>query len=432
MTGHDREIMMIKSLRPLVYLFALFALLRVSDSFASAEAGITMARPSPSPLGDQVVFSADFDGALNLWVSSINGSTLHKLTTNPDGDHDPAWSPDSQLIAFSSRKGSAADIWVVRPDGTGFAQITAKSLTNKQPTWSADSKQLAYVSNRAGTNDIWITNLDTKSTRRLTSLPGQENHPSFSPDGTQIVFSETVGGTASLMIVYADGSGLRQLTARGTQRDWNPNWSKFGIAFSSDRGTAEHSSIWTIQPDGSNLKQIGNVRGLDPAWMPNGHLLFADEFGAGTALSAITELDPLTLTKRVVNDREGFMVGIDIRPGSSVNNIRPGGLGAIRVAILSTKDFDAISSVDQTTLTFGATGNEASFVRCDKRGKDVNRDGFLDLVCRFKISATMFQAGDTVGILRFKTRDGFPFEGRDSIKIVNDDDPEDMDQRNND
>lgn len=423
---------MVKSLRPLLCLLAVFALLRVSDSFASAEVGVTMARPSPSPAGDQVVFSADLDGPVNLWISSINGSTLRKITTNPDGDRDPAWSPDGQLIAFSSRKGSVADIWIVRPNGSGLIQVTSKSLNNKQPTWSADSKQLAYVSNRAGTSDIWVTNLDSKTTRRLTTLPGQENHPSFSPDGTRIVFSETTGAGASLMVVNADGSGLRQLTASGTQRDWNPSWSRYGIVFSSDRGGAEHFRIWTIQPDGSNLNQLGDVAALDPVWTPNGRILYSDELGTDAALSTITELDPVTGAKRVVNDRQGYFASIDIRPGSAINRIHPGGRGAVRVAILSRNDFDAFVAVDQTTLTFGHSGNEASLWRCGKRGRDVNGDGLRDLVCRFKIAATGFQSGDTVGVLRFKTPDGLPYEGRDSVVIVKDDDDEDMNERDDD
>lgn len=421
-----------KSLGSFLYLCAALVLLHAPNAFASAEVGVTMARPSPSPSGAEVVLSADFDGPVSLWISSINGSSLRKLTFNPDGDRDPSWSPDGQSIAFSRRQGSASDIWLVRPNGSGLTQVTAKALNNKQPSWSADSKQVVYVSNRAGTNDLWVTNLDSKATRRLTTLPGQENHPSFSPDGTQIVFSETVGASAWLMIVNADGTGLRQLTVSGTQRDWNPSWSRYGIVFSSDRGNAEHFRIWTIQPNGAGLSQVGDVAALDPVWLPNGRLLFSDETGAGAALATITELEPLTGLKRIVNDRQGYLARIDIRPGSVINRIHPSSRGAVRVAILSTKDFDAFAVVDVATLTFGRTGSEASLWRCGKRGKDINGDGLRDLTCRFKISAAGFQPGDSVGILRFKTLDGVPYEGRDSIVTVQNDDDEDISEKDDD
>jgi TolB protein len=430
--GEIGEIIMRKISKYLHIVLACLFIPHVSTSFAGAEVGITMAKPSPSPTGAELVMAADFDGHVGLWITDINGSRLRKLTSNTDGDRDPNWSPDGQSIAFSRRQGGASDIFLIRPDGAGLTQVTAKVLNNKQPSWSADGKLLVYVSNRAGSNDLWISNLDSKFTRRLTFLPGQENHPSFSPDGTQIVFSETVGASAWLMIVNADGTGLHQLTMSGSQRDWNPNWSRYGIVFSSDRGNSEHFKIWTIRPDGTGLAPLGDVAALDPVWMPNGRLLFADELGPGAALATITELDPQTGTKRVVNNRQGYLVSVDIRPGSAVNRIHPGGHGTVRVAILTSKDFDVFSAVDKATLTFGRTGNEASLLRCGRRGKDINGDGLRDLICRFNISLTGFQFGDSTGILRLKTHDGIPYEGRDSVVTIQSDDDEDNDDKDDD
>jgi hypothetical protein len=82
--------------------------------------------------------------------------------------------------------------------------------------------------------------------------------------------------------------------------------------------------------------------------------------------------------------------------------------------------------LDQATLTFGRTGDEQSFIRCEKIAKDVNSDGFLDLTCRFKINNTGFQVGDSVGILRFLDINGVPYEGRDSIIIIDKDDVDDF------
>jgi hypothetical protein len=92
--------------------------------------------------------------------------------------------------------------------------------------------------------------------------------------------------------------------------------------------------------------------------------------------------------------------------------------GFIPVAILSTADFDAPSLVDQGSLTFGATGDEASFSFCDRRARDVNRDGYHDLVCHFFKRICGFQCGDIEGILKGMTTDGTPIEGRDSVMIV--------------
>ncbi len=88
------------------------------------------------------------------------------------------------------------------------------------------------------------------------------------------------------------------------------------------------------------------------------------------------------------------------------------------VAILSTPDFDATTEVDKSSLTFGRTGDEDSLARCTRSNEDVNGDGLLDVVCHFRTQDTGFQSGDTEGILKGKTVDNVPIEGRDAVRIV--------------
>jgi probable HAF family extracellular repeat protein len=109
---------------------------------------------------------------------------------------------------------------------------------------------------------------------------------------------------------------------------------------------------------------------------------------------------------------------IRIRPSRACNRINFRSRGKIPVAILSSEDFNAPSQVDQGSLTFGATGNETSFVSCARKAKDVNGDGLKDLVCKFSTNLAGFQCGDTEGILKAKTVDGMPIEGKNSVTII--------------
>ena len=108
-----------------------------------------------------------------------------------------------------------------------------------------------------------------------------------------------------------------------------------------------------------------------------------------------------------------YQVVIDINP----NHINPKSNGELSVAILSTSDFDAPSQVDQNSLTFGSTGEEASLAYCNPKEKDINRDGLKDLLCHFYTQNADFQCGDTEGILKGKTVQGIPIKGSDSVKI---------------
>jgi len=91
--------------------------------------------------------------------------------------------------------------------------------------------------------------------------------------------------------------------------------------------------------------------------------------------------------------------------------------GGIPVALLSSVTFNALE-VDQTSLKFGATGNEESLVRCNRHGVDVNRDGRPDLICHFDLGKAKFEIGDAEGIVTGATDSGAPFEGRGFLKII--------------
>jgi hypothetical protein len=110
-------------------------------------------------------------------------------------------------------------------------------------------------------------------------------------------------------------------------------------------------------------------------------------------------------------------VTIDIKPGEGPAPINTKSKGTIPVAILSSTTFDAVAQVDQTSLTFGAKGNEKSLAFCSGP-QDVNGDGLLDLVCHFDTPSTQFQAGDTTGILEGKIVGGNSIMGSDAVIIV--------------
>jgi Bacterial pre-peptidase C-terminal domain len=111
-------------------------------------------------------------------------------------------------------------------------------------------------------------------------------------------------------------------------------------------------------------------------------------------------------------------INIDIKPGSTeVAPINPKAKGSIPVALLSNADFDALR-VDVSSLRFGAKGTEASLVRCNKDGTDVNGDGRPDLVCHFDSQTAKFQVGDSEGIVTGTSGTGRQFQGKGWLKVL--------------
>jgi hypothetical protein len=131
----------------------------------------------------------------------------------------------------------------------------------------------------------------------------------------------------------------------------------------------------------------------------------------GERCDQILNLDDLVLT--ATPSVTG--VAIDIKPGSSSNSLNPHSRGRIPVAILTTDSFDA-TTVEPTTVRFGATGTEAAPVHWAL--EDVDGDGDTDLILHFKTEAAGIACGDTNAFLTGETVGGQAIEGSDSVSTV--------------
>jgi hypothetical protein len=131
----------------------------------------------------------------------------------------------------------------------------------------------------------------------------------------------------------------------------------------------------------------------------------------------VFETGSYTLTITLLTPRE-IPIALDIKPGSAVSPINPKAQGTVPVALLSSDKFTPLD-VDPATLTFGQTGDENSFRRCNpSESRDLNADGKPDLVCHFDNGAAGFERGDSIGTLRGKTKTGQAFKGTGDLKVV--------------
>ena len=112
-------------------------------------------------------------------------------------------------------------------------------------------------------------------------------------------------------------------------------------------------------------------------------------------------------------------VDIDIKPGSDPNCFNNDSHGVIPVAILGSADFDA-NQVDSETvqmegLSVAAKGKSNKLLASME---DVNGDCIDDLVVKIEDVDGTFISGSGTATLTGALLDGTPFEGADSICVV--------------
>ena len=106
----------------------------------------------PCTLVGQVGFDAenlesdDPYWARHIWVIEADGSNMAQLTSGPDWDDSPSWSPDGNQIIFH-RVFSEGDDYIVTidVDGSNETPLTAGSPEERLPSWSPDGANIGYV-----------------------------------------------------------------------------------------------------------------------------------------------------------------------------------------------------------------------------------------------------------------------------------------------
>lgn len=111
-------------------------------------------------------------------------------------------------------------------------------------------------------------------------------------------------------------------------------------------------------------------------------------------------------------------VNIEVKPGSNeLAPLNPRAKGKIPVAIYGGAGFD-VDDIKLNSVTFGSRGNENSLHKCQKDSRDINGDGYADLLCHFENSAAGFNSGDIEGVLRGNMSGNVKFEGRAVLKVI--------------
>src|SRR5262249_42985962 len=87
---------------------------------------------------------------------------------------------------------TSSSLWMVPTAGGEPKRLTTAPETNNHPRFSPDGKTICFVSSRGGSSQVWLLPIDGGEARQLTKLPIDVPGRIWSPKGNQIAFTAEV------------------------------------------------------------------------------------------------------------------------------------------------------------------------------------------------------------------------------------------------
>jgi Tol biopolymer transport system component len=227
------------------------------------------------------------DGALVVYdkFSRISTETQYgvddryELAVNTLPTAFPAFSTDGSRVAYSPGNTFGKTLFVADADGTNATEIFGTGTEGASigsVAWSPDGETLTielggYFQRPIETTQIALLDVDGSNLRMLTNGSDSSGFPAFSPDGEHIVY-RVLGKENGLRVVKLEDGSVTTLTD-----GWDnfPAWSPRGDLIAFTRYDNDSFEIYTIRPDGTELRQLTYTGGTDAhtVWSPDGEWL---------------------------------------------------------------------------------------------------------------------------------------------------------------
>lgn len=296
---------------------------------------------SPTLNDDTLVFAAEGD----LWKANIAGGNAQRLTTHPEVETDPKLSPDGRWIAFNANYDGATEAYVMSIDGGAPKQISFEGGRVWVRGWTPDGRVLYNSLDRSGPTPRVLRLVDP-TTLEMEELPLTGATSGTFKGDDDLFFSrfgmEMNNDNAKLY----RGGGMAQLWHFETDRtreatrlaaDFGapviqPMWWDGRIYFISDKGGSD--DLWSMNERGRDARQHTKHDGWDvrEAFLDGGRIVY--RLGADIRMFDVSSGSDTQIDLDITTDADASRTKWVEKPLNHLTSARLGG-GKNQVALTS-------------------------------------------------------------------------------------------------
>ena len=173
------------------------ASLLMTITLSAQNSPLWLRRNDISPDGSKIAFT--YKG--NIYTVPVTGGKAVQLTTNPEYDSDPMWTPDGKNIVFSSYREKSKDIYKVSAEGGTPVRLTSHSQ-NETPLevmkdgsvlYTANIQQDAQYGDFPGNVQLYMVGPEGGKPVQVTSLPVSNISVNEGADGIKVIYEDYKG-----------------------------------------------------------------------------------------------------------------------------------------------------------------------------------------------------------------------------------------------
>ena len=269
---------------------------------------------------------------------------------------DPVVSPDGKRVAFTLRdtdydaNRGRFDIYVVQVDGSSEpVRLTSHPENDTDPAWSPDGNWIYFLSSRSGSSQVWRIAPSGGEAEPVTKLPVDLNGFEIFPDGTHLALTADVYPDAKTLaetVKRDDDKAKSKVKAKIYTELFFRHWDtwedgKFSHLFVWDPAKADDARDLTpglatdtpvkpfdgmedvsIAPDGKSLVYLARVGGREQAWTTNTDVFLVATDGRSKPVDLTIANKAYDFSPTFSPDGKSLAIGMMVRPGYEADRTR--------------------------------------------------------------------------------------------------------------